>query len=59
VTAPDIRNYMRDTQSFTHLGGYQEAGFEFSGTGTPAAVHATAIRRSWEARFSSTVSLIR
>jgi len=41
VTAPDIRNYMRDTQSFTHLGGYQGAGFELSGTGTPAAVHAT------------------
>jgi predicted permease len=41
VTAPDIRNYMRDTQSFAHLGGYQGAGFELSGTGTPAAVHAT------------------
>ncbi|PYX27239.1 MAG: hypothetical protein DMG77_19495, partial [Acidobacteria bacterium] len=23
VTAPDIRNYMRDTQSFSHLGGYR------------------------------------
>ena len=23
VTAPDIRNYMRDTQSFAHLGGYR------------------------------------
>src|ERR1700753_3264441 len=41
VTAPDIRNYMRDTQSFTHLGGYRGAGFELSGTGTPAAAHAT------------------
>lgn len=41
VTAPDIRNYMRDTQSFAHLGGYQGAGLELSGTGTPAAVHAT------------------
>ncbi|HTF66405.1 MAG TPA: ABC transporter permease [Edaphobacter sp.] len=41
VTAPDIRNYMRDTQSFAHLGGYQGAGFELFGTGTPAAVHAT------------------
>jgi predicted permease len=41
VTAPDIRNYMRATQSFTHLGGYQGARFELSGTGTPAAVHAT------------------
>ena len=41
VTAPDIRNYMRDTQSFAHLGGYQGAGFELSGTGAPAAVRAT------------------
>jgi predicted permease len=41
VTAPDIRNYMRDTQSFAHLGGYRAAGFELSGTGTPAAVNAT------------------
>ena len=41
VTPPDIRNYMRDTQSFTHLGGYQGARFELSGSGTPAAVHAT------------------
>jgi hypothetical protein len=41
VTAPDIRNYMRDTQSFNHLGGYQGARFELSGTGTPAAVYAT------------------
>jgi MacB-like periplasmic core domain len=41
VTAPDIRNYMRDTQSFTHLGGYQETGFELSGTGDPLALNAT------------------
>ena len=41
VTAPDIRNYMRDTQSFAQLGGYQGAGFELSGTGDPATVHAT------------------
>jgi predicted permease len=41
VTAPDIRNYMRDTQSFAHLGGYQGADFELSGTGDPVAVNAT------------------
>jgi predicted permease len=41
VTAPDIRNYMRDTQSFTHLGGYQGADFELSGTGNPVALNAT------------------
>jgi predicted permease len=41
VTAPDIRNYMRDTHSFSNLGGYQGAGFELSGTGDPTAVKAT------------------
>ncbi len=41
VTAPDIRNYMRDTQSFSNLGGYRGAGFELSGTGDPVGVHAT------------------
>ncbi len=41
VTAAGIRSYMRDTQSFTHLGGYQGAGFELSGTGDPVPVGAT------------------
>jgi predicted permease len=41
VTAPDIRNYMRDTQTFSHLGGYRQRLFELSGTGSPAAVNAT------------------
>src|SRR6516164_1462987 len=41
ATAPDIRNYMRDTQSFSHLGGYRGRLFELSGTGDPAAVNAT------------------
>ena len=41
VTAPDIRNYMRDTQSFSHLGSYRGRLFELSGTGDPAAVNAT------------------
>jgi predicted permease len=41
VTTPDIRNYMRDTQSFSHLGGYRGRLFELSGTGDPAAVNAT------------------
>jgi predicted permease len=43
VTAPDIRNYMRDTESFSHLGGYQGTGFELSGAGDPMAVNATRI----------------
>src|SRR5260370_11444188 len=41
VTAPDIRNYTRDTQSFSDLGGYRGRLFELSGTGDPAAVNAT------------------
>src|SRR5258705_9394784 len=41
VTGPDIRNYMRDTQSFSHLGGYRQRLFELSGTGDPAAVNGT------------------
>jgi predicted permease len=41
VTAPDIRNYMRDTQSFSHLGGYRGRLFELSGIGDPAAVNGT------------------
>jgi predicted permease len=41
VTVPDIRNYMRDTHSFTSLGGYQGTGFELSGVGDPATVNAT------------------
>jgi putative ABC transport system permease protein len=41
VTVPDIRNYMRDTHSFTSLGGYQGASYELSGMGDPAVVIAT------------------
>ncbi|MBV8435974.1 MAG: ABC transporter permease [Silvibacterium sp.] len=41
VTVPDIRNYTRDTHSFTSLGGYQGTGFELSGIGDPAMVNAT------------------
>lgn len=41
VTAPDVRNYMRDTQSFAHLGGYQGTGFELSGTDNPVRINAT------------------
>ena len=41
ITAPDIRIYMRDTQSFSHLGGYRGRLFELSGPGDPAAVNGT------------------
>jgi putative ABC transport system permease protein len=40
VTVPDIRNYTRDTHSFSSLGGYQQTGFELSGIGDPAQVNA-------------------
>src|SRR5689334_9336167 len=43
VTPPDIRNYMRDTHSFAHLGGYQPTNFELSGSGNPMNVNATRI----------------
>ena len=41
VTIPDIRNYTRDTHSFSSLGGYQGTGYELSGLDEPAAVNAT------------------
>jgi putative ABC transport system permease protein len=40
VTAPDIRNYMRDTHGFSSLGAYQLTGFEFSGSGEPTMLSA-------------------
>jgi predicted permease len=39
ATAPDVRNYMRDTRSFSHLGGYQPSGYDLATTGAPEAVH--------------------
>jgi putative ABC transport system permease protein len=41
VTAPDIRNYTRDTHSFASLGGYQQTNYELSGIGEPAQLNAT------------------
>jgi predicted permease len=41
VTAPDIRNYMRDTHSFDGLGGLQGQGYELSGIGEPSQVNGT------------------
>lgn len=41
VTAPDIRNYMRDTHSFTHLGGFQSRSYELSGSDKPQPVRAS------------------
>ena len=39
VTAPDIRNYMRDTRSFVSLGGYQASDYALSGVGEPTRIH--------------------
>ena len=43
VTIPDIRNYTRETHSFSSLGGYQATGFELSGAGNPEIVIASRI----------------
>ena len=40
VTVPDIRNYERDTHSFSSLGGYIGASYELSGAGDPAILNA-------------------
>lgn len=40
VTVPDIRQYTRDTQSFSSIGGYTYSGYELSGKGEPAQVNA-------------------
>src|SRR3984957_9263559 len=46
ANAADIRNYMRDTHSFTHLGGYQQTSYNLGTTGVPEAV--MAVRMSSE-----------
>ena len=38
--AADIRNYMRDTHSFSQLGGYQLTSYDLTTTGVPEPVHA-------------------
>jgi putative ABC transport system permease protein len=40
VTVPDIRNYVRDTHSFSSLGGYIGGSYELSGVGDPAILNA-------------------
>src|SRR5580693_1598602 len=41
VTAPGVRAYMRDTTSFSDLGGYQPSAYELSGVGDPEQIYAT------------------
>ena len=38
VTAPEIRNYPRDTHSFSSLGGFENATYEMSGAGEPVTL---------------------
>jgi predicted permease len=40
VTAAGVRNYMRDAQGFTHLGGYLGTDFQMSGAGDPVTIMA-------------------
>jgi putative ABC transport system permease protein len=44
ATAADVRNYMRETQSFSQLGGYQMTRYDLAGRDAPEAV--TAVRMS-------------
>ena len=46
VTAPGVRIYMRDTRSFSSLGGYQSSTFELSGAGEPAEINAARLTAS-------------
>ena len=38
AAAADVRNYMRDTHSFTHLGGYRLKRYDLTTAGVPEAV---------------------
>lgn len=40
VTAPEVMQYMRETTSFSSLGGYRGAEFELSGRSEPAQINA-------------------
>jgi predicted permease len=46
VTAPGVRIYMRDTRSFSSLGGYQSSTYELSGAGEPADINAARLTAS-------------
>jgi len=41
VTAPEIRAYTGDTQTFKNLGGYSSVSYELSGAGEPSQVNAS------------------
>ena len=43
VTIPQILTYERETRGFAALGGFEGAGYEFSGAGAPAEISAARV----------------
>jgi putative ABC transport system permease protein len=57
VTMPQILTYQRETRGFAALGGFEHAGYEFSGAGAPAEISAARVTAvisyaMWRSRFS-------
>ncbi len=46
VTMPQILTYRRETRGFAALGGFEHAGYEFSGAGAPAEISAARVTSS-------------
>jgi predicted permease len=46
VTLPQIFTYERETRGFAALGGFKQAGYEFSGAGAPAQIRAARVTAS-------------
>jgi predicted permease len=46
VTAPGVLTYIRDTRSFSSLGGYTPSTYELSGVGTPTQINAARLTAS-------------
>lgn len=46
VTIPQILTYERDARGFAALGGFEQAGYEFSGAGAPAKISAARVTAS-------------
>jgi predicted permease len=46
VTMPQILTYERETRGFAALGGFEQAGYEFSGAGAPAEISAARVTAS-------------
>ena len=46
VTLPQILTYERETRGFAALGGFEQAGYEFSGAGAPAQIRAARVTAS-------------